>query len=83
MYEVDMLKVPAVSNNGGCLPDMILLTVDPMLLNYYRGTRLKAMNRCCLCSLCMIPPKRFDIFSFFPPYYCGMLRRSRCVQIFL
>ena len=27
----------------------------------------------------MIPPKRFDIF---PPDW-GMLRRSRCVQIFL
>ena len=25
-------------------------------------------------------PKRFDIF---PPLLCGMLRRSRCVQIFL
>ena len=28
----------------------------------------------------MIPPKRFDIF---PPADWGMLRRSRCVQIFL
>ena len=30
--------------------------------DYHRGTRLNAMKRLCLCSLCMIPPKRFDIF---------------------
>ena len=34
-------------NNGGVLPDIILLT----LCYYHRVTRLKPMNRFCLCSL--------------------------------
>ena len=65
----------SVQYNGGLLPDIIRLT----LCYYHRATRLNAMKR--LLSLQpMIPPKRFDIP---PPPDWGMLRRSRCVQIFL
>ena len=67
----------SVHYNGGLLPDIILLSQ----CCYHRGTRLNALKRFCLCRSLqpMIPPKRFDIF---PPDW-GMLRRSRCVQIFL
>ena len=63
-----------VQYNGGLLPDIILLTQSYL----HRGTRLNAMKRFCLQPL--IPPKRFDIP---PPPNRGMLRRSRCVLIFL
>ena len=51
-------------------------TVDPMLLP--SGNPIKCHEEV-LSLQPMIPPKRFDIF---PPDW-GMLRRSRCVQIFL
>ena len=59
----------SVQYNGGLLPDIIMLTQY-----YHRGTRLNGMKRFCICSLSLIPPKRFDIFF--------SLRRSRRVQIF-
>ena len=62
-------------HNGGFLPDIVLL----IQCYYHRGTRLNAMKRFCICSLDMIPPKRFDIS---PPDW-GMLRRFRCAQMFL
>ena len=65
-----------VQYNGGLLPDIILLT---QCYCRHRGTRLNAMKRFCICSLSLIPPKHFDIFS--PDW--GMLKRSRCVLIFL
>ena len=49
----------SVQYNGGFVPDIILLTQ----FYYHRGTRFNAMKRFCICSLAMIPPKRFDIFS--------------------
>ena len=59
-----------VQYNGGLLPDIILLTQ----CYYHRGTHEEFSY-----LQPMIPPKRFDIF---PPDW-GMLRRSRCIQIFL
>ena len=64
----------SVQYNGGLLPDIILLAQ----CYYHRGTRLNAMKRV-LYLQPMIPPKLFGIFS--PDL--GMLRRSRCVLIFL
>ena len=64
-----------VQHNGGFLPDIILLvnTMLPPSGNPFKchqeGSYLQPM----------IPPKRFDIF---PPDW-GMLRRSRCVHIFV
>ena len=55
--------------SGGVLPDIILLT----LCYYHRGARLNAMKSFSLPWQAMFPPKRFD----------GMLRRFRCVLIFL
>ena len=66
----------SIQYNGGLLSDIILLT---QCYYHHRGTRLNAMKRFCICSLSMIPLKRFDIF---PPDW-GMLRRSRYVLIFL
>ena len=60
----------SVQYNGGLLPDIILLTQ----CYFHRGTRLNAMKR-----FCIYPPKRL---IFFPPDW-GMLRRSRCVLVFL
>ena len=60
--------------NGGFFPG-IILSVDPMLLP--SGNPFKCHEEV-LSFQPMIPAKRFDIF---PPW--GMLRRSRCVQIFL
>ena len=51
-------------------------TVDPMLLP--SGNPFKCHEEVLYFQL-LIPPKRFDIFS--PDW--GMLRRSRCIQIFL
>ena len=64
----------SVQHNGGfCLR---YYTVDPMLLP--SGNPFKYHEEV-LYLQPMIPPKRFDIF---PPDW-GVLRRSRCVQIFL
>ena len=38
----------SVQYNGGFLPDITLLTQG----YYHRGTRLNAMKRFCICSLC-------------------------------
>ena len=64
----------SVQHNGGFLAGIILLTQ----CYYHRGTRLNAMKRFCIHLQPMIPPKRFDIS---PPDW-GMLRSSKCVQIF-
>ena len=66
----------SVQNNGGFLPDIILLT--QMLLP--TGSPIKYQKVLSLQP--MIPSKRFEIIP--PPHPdWGMLRRSRCVQIFL
>ena len=65
----------SVQYDGGFLPDIILL-VDPMLLP--SGNPFKCHEEVLYFQL-LIPPKRFDIF---PPDW-GMLRRARCIQIFL
>ena len=57
--------------NGGFLPDIILLT--QCYLNLFK------CHEEVLYLQPLIPPKRFDIFS----HNRGMLRRSRCVLIFL
>ena len=66
----------SVQYNGGLLPDIILLTQCYMLLPLENPFKC---NEEVLSLQPMIPPKRFDIF---PPDW-GMLRRSRCVHIFL
>ena len=63
-----------VQYNGGLLPDIILLTQ----CYFHRGTRLNAMKRFCICSL----GSHLKVLTFFLPNR-GMLRRSRCVLIFL
>ena len=63
----------SVQYNGGFLPDTILLT----LCYYDRGTRLNAMKRVCICSLCSHP----NVLTFSHPVR-GMLRRFRCVQAY-
>ena len=63
-----------VQHNGRFLAGIILLTQ----CSYHRGNPFKCHEEV-LYLQPMIPPKRFDIF---PPDR-GMLRRSRCVQIFL
>ena len=65
----------SVQYNGGLLPDIILLT---QCYNH-RGTRLNAMKRLCICSLCF---HLMNVLTFFPLDW-GMLRRSRRVLIFL
>ena len=65
----------SAQHNGGFLPGIILLTH----CYYHRETCLNAMKSFFVYLQPIIPPKRFDIF----PADCGMLRRSRCVQIFL
>ena len=45
---------------------------------YHRGTRLNAMKRFCIFSYW----SHLNVLTFFPPDW-GMLRRSRCIQIFL
>ena len=67
-------NVVSVQYNGGFLPDMILLTK----CYYHRGTRLNAMKMFCLCSLWPL----LNVLIFLPPDW-GMLRRSRCAQMFL
>ena len=63
-----------IQYNDGFLPDIILW----IQCYLHRGTCSNAMKMFCICSL-LIPPKRFDI----SPHNRGMLRRSRCVLIFL
>ena len=63
-----------VQYNGGFLPDIILLTQCYL----HRGTCLNAMKRFCICSL----GSHLNVLKFFP-HNRGMLRRSRCVLIFL
>ena len=63
----------SIQYNGGILPNIILLTQRD---NHW-GTHLNAMKILCLCSLL----SHLSVSTFFP--LCGMLRRSRCVQIFL
>ena len=60
--------------NGELLPDIILLTQ----CYFHRGTRSNATKRFCICSLWS-----HLTFWHFPPSNWGMLRRSRCVLIFL
>ena len=64
----------SVQYTGGLLPDIILLTQ----CYYHRGTRLNVMKRFCICSLL----SHLNVLTFFPPDW-GMLRKSRCVLIFL
>ena len=64
----------SVQYDGGFLPDIILLTQ----CYYHRGTRLNAMKRFCIFSY----SSHLNVLTFFPPDW-GMLRRSRCIQIFL
>ena len=64
----------SVQHNGGFLLGIILLT---QCYNHW-GNPFKCHEEV-LYLQSMIPPKRFDIF---PPDW-WMLRRSRCVQIFL
>ena len=66
------INVVSVQHNAGFLPGIIL---HPMLRSSENPFRC---HEEVLHSQPMIPPKRFDIFS--PDW--GMLRRSRCVQIF-
>ena len=64
----------SVQYDGWFLPDIILLTQ----CYYHRRTRLNAMKRFCIFSYW----SHLNILTFFPPDW-GMLRRSRCIQIFL
>ena len=57
--------------------EIIIIIVDPMLLP--SGNPFKCHEAEVWSLQPMIPPKRFDIF----PPDSGMLKRSRCVQIFL
>ena len=64
----------SVQYNGRLLPNIIRLTQR----YYHRVTRLNAMKRFCICSLL----SHLNVLTFFPPDW-GVLRRSRCVLIFL
>ena len=64
----------SVQYDGGFLPDIILL----IQCYYHRGTRLNAMKRFCTFSY----RSHLNVLTCFPPGW-GMLRRSRCIQIFL
>ena len=64
----------SVQYNGGLLPQHY--TVDPVL--FPSGNSFKCHEEVSYLQP-LIPPKRFDIF---PPDW-GMLRRSRCVLMFL
>ena len=63
-----------VQYNGGFLPDIILWTQ----FYVHRGTCSNAMKRFCICSLW----SHLNVLTFYP-HNRGMLRRSRCVLIFL
>ena len=64
----------SVQYDGGFLPDIILLTQ----CYYHRGTRLNAMKRFCIFSY----SSHLIVLTCFPLDW-GMVRRSRCIQIFL
>ena len=71
------INVVSVQHNAGFLPGIILLTECYYLPS---GNPFKCHKEVLYLQPIMIPPtKCFDIF---PPDW-GMLRRSRCVQIFL
>ena len=63
----------SVQDNGGLLTGIILLTQ----CYYHMGNPFKHHEEIWYLQS-MIPPKRFDILA--PDW--GMLRKSRCVQIF-
>ena len=64
-----------VQYNDGLLPDIILLTQ----CYYHRGTPFKCHEEVfCICSL----RSHLNVLTFYPPDW-GMLRRSRCVLVFL
>ena len=67
----------SVKYNGGLLPDTILLTQ----CYDHRGTRLNAMKRFCI-KFAVYNQSHLNVLTFPPPDW-GMLRRSRCVLIFL
>ena len=69
------INAVSVPYHGGFLPDMILLTQCYYLPS---GNPIKCYEEV-LSLQPMIQPKGFDIFS--PDW--GILRRSRCVQLFL
>ena len=60
-------------NYGGFLPDMILLT-QCCYQYYLLGNPIKCHEEVLFLQP-MIPPKHFDI-------HWGMLRKSRCIQLF-
>ena len=62
--------------DGGLLLDIILLAQ----YYFHRGTRLNAMKRFCIYLQPLIPHP--NVLTFFLPNR-GMLRRFRCVLIFL
>ena len=68
------INVISVQNDGGFLPDIILLTQ----CYYHRETRLNATKRFCIFSYL----SHLNVLTFSPPDW-RMLRRSRCIQIFL
>ena len=67
----------SVQHNGGFLPGTILLT--QLMLLPSSGNPFKCHEEVSYLQPMIPPTKRFDIS---PPDE-GMLRRSRCVQIFL
>ena len=70
------INVNVQQYNGGFLPDIMLLTRCYL----HRGRNLFKCHEEVLYLQPLIPPKRFDIFF---PHNRGMLRRSRCVLLFL
>ena len=74
---INVIIISVQHNNGGFLPG-ITLTVDPIML-LPSGNLFKCNEEVLYLQPIIPPTKRFDIF----PLYWGMLRRSRCVQIFL
>ena len=64
-----------IQYNGGFIPDIILLTE----CYYHRRTDLMSYKRFCLFSACS---HLINVFTIIPLVW-GMLRRFRCVQIFL
>ena len=75
-HEQDWQPYPVYPYSAICDDHTYIHTVDPMSLS--EGNPFKCHDEV-LSLQPMTPPKRFDIF---PPDW-GMLRRSRCVQIFL
>ena len=71
------INVISIPYNGGFIPDIIMLT-PVMLLPSGNITRLNAMKRFRLGSLW----SNLNVLTIFPPVW-RMLRKFRCVQIFL